>query len=59
MENNKDTRPKNNKGKYHGYQEWYRNGKIILRGNAKNDQEIGYQESHSKYFNYDTSFYIK
>lgn len=43
----KEIRNKNNKGKHHGYQEWYHtNNKIVLRGNMKNGDCIGYVEDH-------------
>jgi hypothetical protein len=44
-------------GQYHGYQEWYgADGKMWLRGNWKNDDEIGYDEWHYKK---QTNFYIR
>lgn len=43
----KEIRNKNNKGKHHGYQEWYQtNNKIVLRGNFKNDNLTAYYENH-------------
>ncbi len=49
----------NNKGKLHGYNEWYwgelRN-KLLIRVNWKNDKCIGYEESHSIK---KTNFYIR
>ena len=42
MEN---IRTKNEKGKEHGYQEWYVDNDILwYRGNYKNGLEIGYTE---------------
>ena len=55
----KDIEPKNSKDQYHGYQQWYycdNNHKLYLRGNWKNDNEIGYEEWHS---NKRTNFYIR
>ena len=39
---------RNDKEEYHGYQEWlgYNKSKIRLRGNYKNNMEIGYTEWH-------------
>lgn len=37
----------NNKGQWHGYQEWYVYNKIVLRGYRKNDILIGYTEGHN------------
>jgi hypothetical protein len=42
----KDIRNKNNKGQSHGYQEWYGDNKLVLRGNFKNGNRIGYEELH-------------
>ena len=37
----------NNKGKLHGYNEWYWNsGKLRFKGNFKNNFVIGYHEWH-------------
>jgi len=45
---NKDITTKNNKGQYHGYQQWYNNFSKrnipFLRGNFKNNIRIGYLE---------------
>jgi hypothetical protein len=50
-------RNKNDKGQYHGYQEWYFNGKIIAhRYIVRNGQNIGYSEWHG--FK-KTNFYIR
>lgn len=44
-------------GQYHGYQEEYDlKGKLSLRANYKNDDEIGYEEWHYKK---QTNFYIR
>jgi len=48
---------KNLNGQYHGYQEWYLNNKIIVRGNCKNDKPIGYMESHN--YNKETTYHIR
>ena len=40
----------NNKGLYHGYQDWSGDdycGELWLRGTQKNGFEIGYEEIHS------------
>jgi len=53
----KDIEPKNEKGYFHGYQQWYDcDKKLWVRGVFKNDDEIGYLEDHS---NQETYFYIK
>jgi hypothetical protein len=40
--------PKKPNGQYHGYHQWgYANGGLIFRGTYKNDQPIGYHESHT------------
>ena len=53
----KDINPINNNGQHHGYQEWYYvNYEIMLRGNYKNNIEIGYEEWH---FHGTTNYYIK
>ena len=60
MEIYKDIDPTNLKGQLHGYQEWYAENKLWIRGlvrcNYKNGQEIGYEEWHN---NTQTNFYIK
>ena len=43
-------------GQYHGYQEWYKYGELVIRANYKNDNEVGYEEWH--YFKR-TNFYIR
>jgi len=54
----KDIEPKDNKLRWHGYQQWYwnANGKIWLRGNFIHGLVIGYQEWHD---NKQTNFYIR
>jgi hypothetical protein len=53
----KDIENRNDKGQYHGYQEWYKwNNVIFLRANWKNHNPIGYYENHT--FE-QTNFYIK
>jgi len=37
----------NDKGKYHGYQEWYIENSIRFRCNYKNGRNIGYIEWHN------------
>ena len=56
---NKDIENRNDKGQYHGYQEWYigdGNNDLIVRANWKNNNAIGYHEHHM--FE-QTTFYIK
>jgi hypothetical protein len=50
----KSIRNYNSKGEYHGYQEWYLNGKLQLRCMIKNDTLYGYSEWHD-----DKIYYIK
>jgi len=53
---NKDIENKNNKGEYHGYQEWYIKDELSYRAIWKNNIIIGYEEWHGfKQANY----YIK
>ena len=41
----KNIRPRNTRGQYHGYQEWYyTNDKLMFRGNVKNNNWDGYRE---------------
>jgi len=54
--NIKDIRNLNNEGEFHGYQELYVYNLIYVRGNFKNDEEIGYQEWHTIK---ETEYYIK
>jgi hypothetical protein len=52
-----EIEPKNNKGEWHGYQEWYYpNGKLRCRGIMKHDLDVGYQEYHQYE---ETEFYIR
>ena len=37
----------NSKGLPHGYQELYLNGSLFVRGNSKNNRDVGYNEWHS------------
>ena len=57
-EKNKDIMPINNKGKSHGYQQWYHNtdNSLKIRVVYKNGVEIGYEEWHNLL---ETNFYIK
>jgi hypothetical protein len=44
----KDIDPKDSKGFYHGYQEWYLpNGKMWTRGIMKNNLDLHYMERHT------------
>ena len=52
----KDIENRNDKGQYHGYQEWYGNNELWHRGKYKNGQAVGYYENHT--FE-QTNFYIK
>jgi hypothetical protein len=52
----KDIRNYNSKGKTHGYQEIYYKDKILLRGEAKNARDIGYNEWHASEL---TDYYIR
>jgi hypothetical protein len=47
---------RNDKGDYHGYQQWYDKGMLTLRGTMKNNLEVGYEEFHIAY---QTSFFIR
>ena len=39
--------PRNKRGQYHGYQEWYYyNGKLGLRCNKRNGNSDGYRECY-------------
>ena len=42
----KDIDPINTNGEFHGYQEWYSNNKLWVRGNQKNGLHVGYRERH-------------
>lgn len=37
---------KNQKGQFHGYQEWYYSSGISFRSTCKNNLYVGYHESH-------------
>ena len=57
MRDIKDIGEINDKGNYHGYQEWYLpSGGLELRGKFINGYEIGYEEWHSYQ---ETNFYIR
>jgi len=43
---NKDIDPKNDKGQFHGYQEWYWFDNLWLRIVMKNNMDVGYEENH-------------
>ena len=59
MKEKKDIDPINNKGKYHGYQEWYTKDNILfLRVTMKHGQPNGYEECHLK-SDLVTNYYIK
>lgn len=58
-----DIDNKNDKFEWHGYNEWYfndtylvRNDTYLVRANFKNNNKIGYAESH--YYKH-TSYYIR
>ena len=58
----KDKTKYNDKGEFHGYQEWYaRNNELFIRTTYKNGSEIGYEEIHSGEIHEDcfTIFYIR
>lgn len=56
----KDIDPINNKKQFHGYQQWYWNNKLWIRGNYINGLRFGYFESHDVDLsdNICTRFYI-
>ncbi len=51
----KDIDPRDKKGNYHGYQEWYW-GDLWVRCTYKHGDDVGYEENHK---NKETYFYIK
>ena len=51
-----DIDNKNDKGEWHGYNEWYFNDSYMVRANFKNNDKIGYAESH--YYKH-TRYYIR
>ena len=54
--NNLDIENYNSKDELHGYQERYnRYGRLLVRGNSKNNKDIGYNEWHHSTR---TSYYI-
>ncbi len=53
MTNNKDIRPRNNKGERHGYWKvYYFFGGLWYKGNYVNGKEVGYEESYYSNSNY-------
>jgi len=42
----KNIKNYNDKNQWHGYQEWYVINGLLLRGNMKNGEFIGYVEDH-------------
>ena len=44
---NKPKNKYNDKYQHHGYQEWYYEGTMWLRGNFKNGEPIGYKETNT------------
>lgn len=46
----------NEKGEWHGYVELYNLDGLTVRGNSKNNYDIGYQEYHIRK---ETEYYIK
>jgi len=56
----KDIINYNSKGLTYGYQEWYWDNKLWVRGNRKNGDKIGYEEFHGiNNLGKITIFYIK
>jgi len=54
---NKNIKPKDKNGDFHGYQEWYwTTGELLLRGKYIHGLEIGYEEFHQTS---NTNFYIR
>ena len=53
---NKNIITTNEKGQYHGYQEYFDSGKLGYRINLKNNYMIGYSENHRTK---NTNFYIR
>jgi len=51
-----DIKPTDSNGKFHGYQEWYWTGKVVLRGNYIHGNCIGYRENHNMK---STNFFIR
>jgi len=51
-----DIENRNTKGYFHGYQEWYEDSILTLRGMYKNDLEVVYEEFHLVK---QTTFYIR
>lgn len=51
-----DIEPKNSKGDFHGYQEWYYNNRLWVRCNYDRDEPIGYEDDHHKYM---ANYYIR
>jgi len=41
-----EIHPINSNSEFHGYQEWYSDNKLWIRGNQKNGQHVGYRERH-------------
>jgi hypothetical protein len=56
MKTPKHIEPRNTKGQWHGYQEWYKDDKMLLRGTYKHGKDYGYEEHHQEN---ETNFYIK
>ena len=48
----------NHNEELHGYQEWYEDKKLWLRGTAKNGEPKDYQETHDGKWS-ETQFFIK
>ena len=59
-EKKQDIEPCNDKGQWHGYQEWYEDGKLSIRVIYKHGLEIGYEEYHNTYYSQSmTNSYIR
>ncbi len=49
---------KNDKGQWHGYQEWYFDGKLYFKGFFNNDIEVDYEELYYSNGKLEINFYI-
>jgi hypothetical protein len=57
---NKEIITKNDKGNYHGYQQWYHYDKLWFRGNSKHGRGMGYLEWHVEHVvDIETQFHIR
>jgi hypothetical protein len=55
---NVEIRTFSNNDEFHGYQEWYEDNKLWLRGTARNGEPKGYEETHENKWS-ETCYYIK